>query len=81
MAKSNKLFWIIGGAVLLAGGVGAYFLLRKGKDEEEEVEVATEEIKEQESSNSSKTYTAPAELNSTDKIKAFQDWMDKYHTL
>jgi LPXTG-motif cell wall-anchored protein len=45
--KSNKWLWIVGGAILLAGGIGAYFLLRKKGDEEEVIE-GTEEIKQQE---------------------------------
>ena len=27
--KSNKWLWIVGGAIVVAGGIGAYFLLRK----------------------------------------------------
>ena len=29
----STIFWIIGGLVVIAGGVGAYFLLRKPKEE------------------------------------------------
>lgn len=34
-----------------------------------------------ESISTTKTYTAPAELGDSTKIKAFQDWMDKYRPL
>ena len=29
----SKMIWIIGGLIVIAGGIGAYFLLRKPKDE------------------------------------------------
>ena len=32
----SKMIWIIGGLILIAGGIGAYFLLRKPKEEEED---------------------------------------------
>ena len=80
--KSNKWLWIVGGAILVAGGIGAYFLLRKKGDEEEVIE-GTEEIKKQEAKEigSVEPIVAPSELNSSEKIKAFQDWLDKYRPL
>lgn len=72
----STIFWIIGGLVVIAGGVGAYFLLRKPKEETTSGDDDTDSDNSSGSSSGSVTYTAPAELNTTDKIKAFQDWMD-----
>jgi len=75
---SSKLIWIIGGLIVVAGGVGAYLLLRKPKEEtgSEETDTDSDNNSGSGSGSASVTYTAPAELNTTDKIKAFQDWMD-----
>jgi hypothetical protein len=77
---SSKLMWIIGGLIVVAGGVGAYLLLRKPKEETGSEETNTDSDNNSDLglglSSGSETYTAPAELNTTDKIKAFQDWMD-----
>jgi len=82
----SKIFWIIGGIILVAGGIGAYFLLRKKKgDENTDIDTSDDGDKKDSSpsssssspsSSSSSSVSAPSELNSTDKIKAFQDWMD-----
>ena len=76
----STIFWIIGGLVVIAGGVGAYFLLRKPKEETTSGDDDTDSDNSSDLglglSSGSATYTAPAELNTTDKIKAFQDWMD-----
>lgn len=73
----SKKFWIIGGVVLLVGGITAYFLLRRKKNEEEpiEEEQKTDEIKSEKTVSEPKIST-PSELNTPEKIKAFQDWMD-----
>ena len=91
MAKKggSKIFWIIGGLVVIAGGVGAYFLLRKPKDQQSNDETGDDVTNGDETSGGSTgasvggfatggggTFTAPRELNTTDKIKAFQDWLD-----
>lgn len=79
--KSNKWVWIIGSLILIGGGIGAYFLLRKPKDEED-VLIAEPDIKEQEQNQSpSKPIVRPSELDTTEKVKSFQDWMDKYRPL
>ena len=80
--KSNKWLWIVGGAILVAGGIGAYFLLRK-KDDKEEVIEGTEEIKKQEAIQSvtKEPIVKPSELDTSEKIKGFQDWLDKYRPL
>jgi hypothetical protein len=76
----SKMFWIIGGVLLVAGGIGAYFLLRKPKedkdgDTDDDTDVDTKKDVNI-GSNVSASFTAPKELNSEVKIKAFQDWMD-----
>jgi hypothetical protein len=84
----SKMFWIIGGLIVVAGGIGAYFLLRKPKEEKTETESGNDTDDKSvntntggggggSSTNVSSSPKAPAELNTTDKIKAFQDWMDK----
>ena len=78
----STIFWIIGGLVVIAGGVGAYFLLRKPK-EETGSETNDSETKDSGNTNTNSTssgssdISVPSELDSEDKIKAFQDWMDK----
>lgn len=81
----SKMFWIIGGLIVVAGSVGAYFLLRKPKDEgESEGDTDTDtdtnlgggNVGGGNVSGGSATYTAPSELNDSTKIKAFQDWLD-----
>ena len=66
---SSNLVWIIGGFLVVAGGIGAYLLLRKPK--------GGEETNTDSNNDSGSEYTAPKELNTTKKIKAFQDWMDE----
>lgn len=76
--KSKKAIWIIASIVLIGGGIGAYFLLRKPKKDGEDEDVRKEEV------DADKTiigvgdtkFEIPKELDSEDKIKAFQDWMD-----
>ena len=81
----SKMFWIIGGLVLIAGGVGAYFLLRKPKDDTNTNTDVTDDGDKDKSTDGggntgsgsvSSSVSAPADLNSADQIKAFQDWMD-----
>lgn len=86
MAKKggSKIFLIIGGLVVIAGGIGAYFLLRKpkGKDGEsfDESETGGSSTGGGETGGGetgvSNVFTKPKELDSSDKIKAFQDWLD-----
>lgn len=75
----SKMFWIIGSIVLIAGGIGVYFLLRKKKGAENTNLDTPYNVDNKDSTIISNTITvsAPDELNSTDKIKAFQDWMDE----
>jgi hypothetical protein len=82
LSRKTKIILIVGSILVVAGGIGAYFLLRKPKGEEgdgEEDKVIDDEVASSSDSGSTSSvpkYTAPAELNSVDKIKAFQDWMD-----
>lgn len=80
--KSNKWIWIIGSLILIGGGIGVYFLTRKPKDEEDDIFIAEPDIKQEEQSQSpSKPIVRPSELDTTEKVKSFQDWMDKYRPL
>jgi len=77
--KISVGFWVLISTLLVGGGIGAYFLFRKPKDESNVDESNVDESDTQFSTSvkpSSKPI-APAELNTTAKIKAFQDWMDK----
>ena len=81
----SKMFWIIGGLIVVAGSVGAYFLLRKPKDENKgegdtdtdtDTNVGGGNVGGGNVGGGSATYTAPSDLNDSTKIKAFQDWLD-----
>lgn len=78
--SGSKMFWIVSGLIVVAGSVGAYFLFRKPKEEKGTGDTDTntdeKQITETIFGSDKKTYTAPSELNSIDKIKSFQDWMD-----
>lgn len=75
--KSKKAIWIIASIVLIGGGIGAYFLLRKpkkeGEEESKEEVDATDKVI---GGIGGTKFEIPKELDSEDKIKAFQDWMD-----
>ena len=84
--KSSVGFWVLIGTLLVGGGIGAYFLLRKPKEEKEgEEEVATDDSSSSSSSSSNSSSSqyvastpspsAPAELDSTEKITAFQNYV------
>ena len=114
---SSKLIWIIGGLIVVAGGVGAYFLLRKPKEETgSETNDSENKVTENKNTSTPNTTTTTTDspntsgstttttdlpstsgstatstsgstatstinvgsfsLNTTAKIKAFQDWMD-----
>jgi|688.fasta_scaffold48887_9 hypothetical protein len=82
LSRKTKIILIVGSILVVAGGIGAYFLLRQPRGEEGDGE-GDKEIEDEVASSSDSgvsssvpKYTAPAELNSIDKIKAFQDWMD-----
>jgi hypothetical protein len=75
---SSKVFWIIGGLVLVAGGIGAYFLLRKRKEEKRDVDTFDDDVKLIDKANvSTSRISAPSELNTKDKIKNFQNYVLK----
>lgn len=79
--KSNKWFWLIGSLIVIGGGIGVYLLLRRNKVDEEDIIIAEEDIRQEEQSNPTPSIVIPSELDSTEKVKRFQDWMDKYRPL
>lgn len=87
MKDTTKRYLLIGGSILVLGGV-AYWFYRNAKKKKElkaseeaaaaAVAAAALEAITQPSTtpSSAATTSAPSELNTTDKIKAFQDYMD-----
>lgn len=82
--KSSIGFWLLIGTLVVGGGVGVYFLLRKPKDESAEDENLDEKkdvITTKDDSGSINVSvtkpksSAPSELNSADKIKKFQEYV------
>jgi hypothetical protein len=84
--KSSVGFWLLIGTLVVGGGVGIYFLLRKPKDEnldenldEKKDEINTPIIKDDGGngggSQGKPKSSAPSELNTADKIKAFQNYV------
>jgi hypothetical protein len=81
--KSSIGFWLLIGTLVVGGGIGAYFLLRKPKEEKEvEDDQPKDEEKKPDGSGSGSgsgsgtaTPTAPAPLDSKEKITAFQNYV------
>ena len=68
----STTFWVVGGIILLAGGIGAYFLFRKPKNgDEDEFGNATDET------TTTNETSIPTQLDTKEKVKVFQDWLDK----
>jgi hypothetical protein len=85
MNDNTKRLLLIGGSLVVIGGVAYYFLKKrkeaKNYDESEETVIVTPLVESTPVGGGSTTVTqpssdVPAELNTTDKIKAFQDFMD-----
>lgn len=76
MKDSTKRILLIGGSVLVIGGVIYYLIkrVRRGTSQQDLATPPQEVITDQVVASSSTT--TPSELNTTAKIKAFQDWMD-----
>ncbi len=89
--KSSVGFWLLIGTLVVGGGVGIYFLLKKPKEETEEqgdekkgdtiptptpspTPSPTPTITQQQT-NVKSDVEIPSELNSEEKIKAFQNWV------
>jgi hypothetical protein len=77
--KSNLIFWIVGSAILIGGGVGAYFLLRKKGKKEDDIFREDEKLPESSPTpvmstrpTGTTSLGVPMELDSKDKIKQFQ---------
>ena len=82
--KSSVGFWLLIGTLVVGGGVGMYFLLRKPKDEsleDENLDEKKDVITTQDNSGSVNVNvtkpksSAPSELNSAEKIKKFQEYV------
>jgi hypothetical protein len=78
MKDSTKRILLIGGSALAIGGILYYFLVYR---KSQQVETPPEEALDNQPSGTSttgtsSTSTTPTELNTTEKIKKFQDWMD-----
>jgi hypothetical protein len=82
--KSSVGFWLLIGTLVVGGGVGIYFLLRKPKEEtadenldekKEDIVVPTITSRDDSGSETKPKSSAPSELNTADKIKAFQNYV------
>jgi len=82
--KSSVGFWLLIGTLVVGGGVGIYFLLRKPKEEtadenldekKEDIVVPTITTRDDSGSQTKPKNSAPSELNTADKIKAFQNYV------
>jgi lipopolysaccharide export LptBFGC system permease protein LptF len=104
LSRKTKIILIVGGIVVVAGGIGAYFLFKKpkiNKKQEENKNQAENKKEESTVKNQTETQNQPQnsnvntqvnqvstnnqsnnislenyKLDTVDKIKAFQDWMD-----
>lgn len=90
MKDSTKRYLLIGGSILVLGGVVYWFYNKSKKKKEQEqadalaAQVAAEQATQQggnltsggTATSDGATSFVPTELNTTDKIKSFQDWMD-----
>ena len=83
-SKSSVGFWLLIGTLVVGGGVGIYFLLRKPKEEtadenldekKEDIVVPTITTRDDSGSQTKPKSSAPSELNTADKIKAFQNYV------
>jgi hypothetical protein len=82
--KSSVGFWLLIGTLVVGGGVGIYFLLRKPKEEtadenldekKEDIVVPTITTRDDSGTQTKPKSSAPSELNTADKIKAFQNYV------
>jgi hypothetical protein len=91
MKDSTKRLLLIGGSLVVIGGVIYYFYSRSkpsGSDNEDETPPVDESTivnpggdGDGGGGGGSTVITTPTALNTVEKIKAFQDWMDKNHPL
>jgi hypothetical protein len=82
MKDTTKRYLLIGGSLLVVGGIIYYFYSKnkvstnsdEKKEEEEETTLTNPSATTQTATNS--VISIPKELNTIEKVKAFQDWMD-----
>ncbi len=68
----SKIIWIIGGLIVIAGGIGAYFLLRKPKKDEDDSSIDDEYGT---TPSVRPLLIAPKELDTKAKIESFQNYV------
>jgi hypothetical protein len=86
MNKGTKQLLLVGGSLIVLGGI-IYYFIKKGRDTggeimDETIEQAVDSTKPEvktkpQGTPVSKAGKAPEQLNTVEKVKAFQDWMDK----
>ena len=74
LSRKKKIILIVGSILVVAGGIGAYFLLRQPRGEKADGEEGKD--KDVDDDNSSNDSLENYKLDTVEKIKAFQDWMD-----
>jgi hypothetical protein len=78
--KSNKaIIWITVSILVIGGGIGLYFLLKKPKDEESTEDTGGTEDKSTSGSGSSKSENVKIDKPDWVDTKKFQTWMDENH--
>jgi hypothetical protein len=68
----KKWVWIVGGLIVVAGGIGAYFLLKKPKEDENG---SDDDFNYQNPPSGQQRFVAPKELNTKAKIESFQNYV------
>jgi hypothetical protein len=77
MKDSTKRILLIGGSILVLGGIAYYFLVYRKRNKGSNEEIPSDTLPPNEALlDSPISSNVPSELNTIDKIKAFQDWMD-----
>jgi len=78
MKSSTKRLLLIGGSLLVIGGIAYYFIRNSGDDSPEESNIEPDPNYQPDQNVNPLPISSdcPSELNSVQKIKAFQDFMD-----
>ena len=78
--KGNKaLIWTTVSILVICGGIGLYFLLKKPKEEESSEDTGVTEDKSTSGSGSSKSESVKIDKPDWVDTKKFQTWMDENH--